>query len=435
MAIEKLILDESNREKRERALGRSLTEDELELEDKPEMQLHGILDKHEKLFGEYLREKYGAEADGLFERFASEDAGLEDLKKINDARYGFQAAMQKAEKMRAGLLDGDIRQLAGRSEDFDAIAGLLENDKRTAEVIRDHFYRLAVRGDNDLIEKIIEAQEELRLVRGSPELKQYENVAEKFMREYGFNTAQWSEIEKVYKTRKERERIEADVRSTMNPVQRLWSWVLSGDKTFGPSPLVWLGADPVRNRGNKQVRAGRKEGEKAIREHLKQQGAWFVGSKSRSASEQIGKLEEGKIMTILKEQFDVLGTTLAATMSDDKHFLKTLTREAKSKGAEKAEPIDKTTPMTFAELKQRQGLLNDNNYKTAFKAYLKQRREKEGLDTTSWGDYEKGTEVDRFHQQYGKSESPGFMAQLLAGLMRLFSTEKKTMLRDNALWA
>jgi len=113
----------------------------------------------------------------------------------------------------------------------------------------------------------------------------------------------------------------------------------------------------------------------------------------------VSRLERVGVMDEIKTQFDFLGGVLAASISKDKSLLQALVREAKSKGAEEAQAIDKSKPMTFAELKSAQDQ-NEANYKNSFKAYLKQLRAK-GADTT-----DQDAVIDNFHKQYGKSKNP-----------------------------
>jgi len=424
MAIEKFILDESSKEKRERALGRPLRDEEHGVEEKDEMKLQTIIghERNEKLFGELLRTKYGADADEIFERFASENANLDDLKKINDARYDFQARLAKADSMGAGPVDEDIKYLAGQNQDFDAIAGLLENDKRTAKVIREHFYRLVMQSDTGTIDKIEAAQKKLRSTRISPEFKEYDRLSDELVKRYGFSTKEWSKLEEGNYTKKERREVRDNVWKSLSwrgrTIHRL--------TIMDPTGLLFA-LDPLRRGTKTQIEEKERRARDFVRDHLKNRKEWFVGRKTNKIMRRVSRLERVGVMDEIKTQFDFLGGVLAASISKDKSLLQALVREAKSKGAEEAQAIDKSKPMTFTELKSAQDQ-NEANYKNSFKAYLKQLRAK-GADTT-----DQDAVIDNFHKQYGKSKNPGFFTELLAGLMRLFSNQHKASLKDPALW-
>ena len=428
MAIEKFILDENDKEQRERMLRRRLTDAEHGTEAKDIPKLQEILGDpmQEKLFGELLHTMYGDEALGLFERLGSQTATMEDLRKVNQARFEFRDRLSKAEILRARLKDEDIGYLSKTNDDFNAVAGLLKDDKRTAEIIRDHFYRMAMKGETDTMLEIDEAQQKLRAVRGSKEYLYIESLAHELKDKYGFSDKDYSILEEGHYTLKERKNLKHQIYQNFSGYMKTLNFL---DNVFT------LGlTSPASRRTNKAIDADFKETKEMMKAHFRQQGYGAIRSFFRSAKALniVGKIEDAKTPAGLKEQFETIGGILAASLSSDNVLLQELVREAK--GGEKAEATDKTKPMTFAELKNNEAQLNETNYKNAFKDYLKTRRT-EGLNTAGLGHAEKDAEIQRFHQQYGQQRRPGFFMGLLTGLMRLFSNENKNLLKDNALWA
>ena len=179
MKLEKLLLDEGRKEARERALGRKLADSEHGLDEPEDLKLPDILTdaRKEKLFGELVQSTYPDEADGIFERWGNERVTVDDLAKLNSARHDFSLKMAEAKRLGAGIDADDIGLMSQHNEEFQKFSSLVKEDKRTAELIQDHFYRVVMRGETDTIGRLNEAQQKLQEVKSNKEYKKVEALA------------------------------------------------------------------------------------------------------------------------------------------------------------------------------------------------------------------------------------------------------------------
>lgn len=442
MTLEQLIHDEGRKEKRERALKRELDDSEHGEGEQQELKYQEILADplKEKLFGELLRIMYPTEGDALFERLAGANADMEDLKKINAVRYELQGRMTRVEKMRTGLEDGDIQSLAERNEDFDAIAGILKDDKRTAEVIRDHFYLLSIRGDTDTLNKIAEAQRALIEMKASPEFARANRESKILIEKHGFSVKDYSILEKGYTTSKEREEFEQQSRATykQGSIRGVLDWVFHGS-----------GLSPSEMAGRKRARVGEKSVRKLVREHSREKmnplTHFFDTKLSRGAISErdianvmrrLRKIDSNAMATT-KEQYGIIAEIIAASVSANQQLLSALQKEALSQGTIKAEGIDRTEPISYAKFEQEKNL-TEATFKAGLKSYLKE-RVKGGLDAATLADPGVRTsELERYQQQATAPKQGvfGFFVELLRGFRRAWLTADKrsSFVGDNNLW-
>ena len=431
--LEQLILDEGRKEKRERTLlpGQTMTEQEYENTDGAKLQEVLADGLKEKLYGKVVRRIYPTEADGMFERFGESKATVDDLKKFNVARYQLERDMAQADILRAGMGEDDVEFLSAGSEEFDAIiGGTLKDKKRVVDVVRDHFYLMVADGRTDDVKAILDAQRELKKVRESPSFARSNAIAKQIIDEHGFTTKEWSKIEEAHTTQKELEEYEQQARGGF----RKWSFKGVLDQIFHGS-----GFSPSERGAKRKIRGKEEVARESIRKHFIDKGVYYYNRRTRKVLRQIAKIEDARPMGQLKEQYNIIGSILAASVENDEKLMEALQIEEKSQGKIKAEAVDRTKPVTFEELGSKKGELNDGTFKTEFKKYIKKRVEGGSLTAADLADDGvRGTELERYNRESGAPKKGvfGFFVELLDAFRRTWLTndKKSSFIKDNNLW-
>ncbi len=432
MALEKFILDQGKREKRERSLGVDLEPSEHDGSEKEEIRLKTILTNPAKseLYGELMESMYPSESAAMFERIAKEEATVDDVYALNRARYEYERRSATAEKIGAGVTADEVQSMSTRSGAFDSFAGLLENDTRAAEIVRDHILRMAMRGDTDGLKNIQDAQERLKKVRESGSCRKADKETRWLKEKYGFSETQWSMLEKSNWEPDERKELREEIHERYGAFKKAVDWA-----TFNS-----ISGHTMR----KTMRHEKGEANEMIREHVKEHIGPFWGFLDSvfyfSAKRRLGvrkikrsvrKIEESNAYNIIRKQHRAIGDILGLSILHDDRLRQMLVKE--SQGGPKAEAINKAMPVTLADTISARGSLNKASYESDFKKFLLGRRSA-GLDTTNMSDHAKQAEIAAFDKQYGKSERVGFFAQILDAMRRLFSTGNKSSLMRPDLW-
>ena len=141
----------------------------------------------------------------------------------------------------------------------------------------------------------------------------------------------------------------------------------------------------------------------------------------------------------LKEQYNIIGSILAASVSNDEKLMEALQIEGKSQGKIKAEAVDRTKPVTFDELTGKKNELSDGTFKTEFKKYIKKRVEGGSLTAADLADDGvRESELDRYNKESGAPKKGvfGFFVELLDAFRRTWLTndKKSSFIKDNNLW-
>ena len=150
-------------------------------------------------------------------------------------------------------------------------------------------------------------------------------------------------------------------------------------------------------------------------------------------------MELSRPMGQLKEQYGIIGSMLAASVTNDEKLMEALQVETKSQGKIKAEAVDRTKPVTFEQLEGQKSALNDGTFKTEFKKYIKKRVEGGSLTAADLADNGvRETELERYNKEAGAPKKGvfGFFVELLDAFRRTWLTndKKSSFVRDNNLW-
>jgi len=431
MKLEKLLLDEGRKEVRERALGRKLADSEHGLDEPEDLKLPDILTdpRKEKLFGELLQSTYPDEADGIFERLGNEQVTVDDLAKLNSARHDFSLKMAEAKRLGVGIDADDIGLMSHHNEEFQKFSSLVKEDKRTAELIQDHFYRVVMQGDTDTIDRLNEAQQKLQEVKSSKEYKKIEALAGRLKDKYGFEDKQYSILEEGYYTKKEFGGVRERIKSDYGFFRRFYDRY---------ERIVTLGITSLSKRAAKrEVKADLEDTRKMMREHFRSRGHGGIATffKSRGALKVVGRIENAETPEGLKQHFEAIGGILAASLSKDDRIVQALAKEAQ--GGPKAEIIDNRPPKTWAEVQGKRSQMTEAQAVADLKKYLTKRRAEDPSFNPQTAD--RSSVVDEFmgeRKSAYEKELPreGFFTRILIRLFGNFSNNMKPNLQQANVW-
>ena len=432
MKLEKLLLDEGRKEARERALGRKLADSEHGLDEPEDLKLPDILTdaRKEKLFGELVQSTYPDEADGIFERLGNEQVTVDDLAKLNSARHDFSLKMAEAKRLGAGIDADDIGLMSHHSEEFQKFSSLVKEDKRTAELIQDHFYRVVMQGDTDTIDRLNEAQQKLQEVKSSKEYKYIQTQAQLLEKRYGFDDKQYSILEEGHYTLLERKKLKREISKKFN------SWM-----RFVQTPyenLITLGQDSPAKRATKgKIYEDFKETREMMRKHFREKGYGGIRSyfKSIGALATVKMIENAKTPEGLKQHFEAIGGILAASLSKDDRIVQALAKEAQ--GGPKAEIIDNRPPKTWADVQSERNQMTEAQAVGDLKKYLAKRKAEDPnfnpqtADRSSVVDEMMGERKSAYEK---KLPTEGFFTRILVRLFGNFSNNMKPKLQQANVW-
>jgi hypothetical protein len=431
MKLEKLLLDEGRKEARERALGHKLEDSEHGLDEPEDLKLPDILTdpRKEKLFGELMDSMYPDEADGIFERLGNEQVTVDDLAKLNSARHDFSLKMAEAKRLGAGVDADDVALTSHHSEEFQKFSSLVKEDKRTAELIQDHFYRVVMRGDTDTIDRLKEAQQKLREVKSSTEYKKVAALATKLKDTYGFEDKQYSILEEGYYTLQERKKLKGEIYRNFSGFMKTMNF-LDNVFTLGMT-------SPASRRANRQIRTDFKETKGMISKHFKEKGYGGIRSyfKSIGALATVKMIEDAETPEGLKQHFEAIGGILAASLSKDDRVVQALAKEAQ--GGPKAEIIDNRPPKTWVDVQGERKQLTEGQAIEDLKKYLKRRKAEDPGFNPQTAD--RGSIVNEFiadkKSAYEKRlPSEGFFVRILMRLFGNFSNNIGPKLQQANVW-
>ena len=146
------------------------------------------------------------------------------------------------------------------------------------------------------------------------------------------------------------------------------------------------GLSPSERGAKRKIRAKEVIARDSIQKHFIDQGVYFYNRRTRKVLRQIAKIEDSRPMGQLKEQYGIIGSMLAASVTNDEKLMEALQVETKSQGKIKAEAVDRTKPVTFEQLEGQKSALNDGTFKTEFKKYIKKRVEGGSLTAADLAD-------------------------------------------------
>jgi len=431
MKLEKLLLDEGRKEARERALGRKLADSEHGLDEPEDLKLPDILTdaRKEKLFGELVQSTYPDEADGIFERLGNEQVTVDDLAKLNSARHDFSLKMAEAKRLGAGIDADDIGLMSQHNEEFQKFSSLVKEDKRTAELIQDHFYRVVMRGETDTIGRLNEAQQKLQEVKSSKEYKKVEALAGKLKDKYGFEDKQYSILEEGHYTGVERKKLKQEIYKNYGVVMKFANIFEN---------ILTLGAGSSASRdARRQIKLDSKDTREEMHKHFEAKGYGWFGKRTmtRGALKVIREIEIAKTPEGLKQHFEAIGGILAASLSKDDRIVQALAKEAQ--GGPKTEIIDNRPPQTWANVQSERSKLTETQAVDDLKKYLKRRKDANPAFNAQTAD--RGSVVDEFMGEQKsayeqKLPREGFFTRILIRIFGNFSSNMKPKLQQSNVW-